>query len=219
MEDNQKNSSDEKKNGLRFNIKVLKRGNIKWIVFVTLISFVLSFALSLFSSSILDKESTELYTGVIIVLIIILISIIFDIIGTAVTAADETPFHAMASRRLFGAKQAMRLIRNADKVSNFCNDIVGDICGVVSGAASTYIIVTILAENYNIYSVYLGISITGMVASLTVGGKALGKTLAIRNSNYIIYKVAVVLRFTIGRIRFIKPKKKKKTNKGRVKDK
>ena len=219
MEDNRKNSSEEKKNGLKFNAKVLKRDNIKWIIFVTIISFVLSFLLSLSSSAILDKKNTGLYTGIFIVLIIILISIIFDIIGTAVTAADETPFHAMASRKLFGARQAMRLIRSADKVSNFCNDIVGDICGVVSGATSTYIIVSILAESYNIYSVYLGISITGMVASLTVGGKALGKTLAIKNSNYIIYKVAVVLTFTIGRKRLFKAKRAKKINKGREKDK
>ena len=68
-------------------------------------------------------------------------SIFFDIIGIAATAAEEVPFHSMASKKQDGAKWAIILIRNADRVSSFCNDIIGDICGVLSGAVSTYIII------------------------------------------------------------------------------
>lgn len=29
----------------------------------------------------------------------------------------------------------LNLKKNADKVSSFCNDVIGDICGIISGAA------------------------------------------------------------------------------------
>ena len=55
----------------------------------------------------------------------ILLGIVFDIIGVAVTAADERPFHSMAAHRTPGAREALGLIRKANKVSSFCNDVVG----------------------------------------------------------------------------------------------
>ena len=140
----------------------------------------------------------------IVVIIIILISIIFDIIGTAVTAADETPFHAMASRKLYGAKQAIKLIRNADKVSNFCNDVVGDICGVISGAASSYIIIEIVKTGLNRSNFNCRIISYRFCCIYDSRRKSNRKTIAIKNSNYIIYKVAVILQFLLGRFNFKK---------------
>lgn len=66
--------------------------------------------------------------------VIILIGVLFDIIGVSSAAATESPFHAQAATRKFGAKQAVRIVRNADRVSSFCNDVVGDISGILSGA-------------------------------------------------------------------------------------
>ena len=54
----------------------------------------------------------------IILLFIIFIGIIFDLIGMAVTAADEKPFHAKAAKKIPGAKQAIYLVR-ADRVAGF----------------------------------------------------------------------------------------------------
>jgi len=132
----------------------------------------------------------------------------FDIIGTAVTAADETPFHAMASRKLYAAKQSIKLIRNADKVSNVCNDVVGDICGIISGAAGAYIVFRVIGNKDVITMTEL--AVTGSITALTVGGKALGKTIAIRNSNYIIYKVSVIIKFINDKFSFIKRKGRSK---------
>ena len=61
---------------------------------------------------------------------------IFDIIGVAVTAAREEPFHAMAVDRVSGAQQAIRLVRHADKVATFTNDMIGDVAGTLSGAVA-----------------------------------------------------------------------------------
>lgn len=205
MEDNYKHPADERK--VRFRSSAAagsKRKNITWALTITIMSFFISAVLTAASSDIL-KEA-DILIAILVILIIISISILFDIIGVAVTAAEEAPFHSMASRKMYGAKQAIRLIRNADKVSNFCNDVVGDICGIISGAAGAYIIFRIIGSKETVSLEEL--AVTGMITALTVGGKALGKNIAIRNSNYIIYKVSVVIKFAAEKV-FIFRKKRK----------
>ena len=146
-------------------------------------------------------ERANSITAFFILLVIILIGIIFDIVGVAVTSAEEAPFHAMASKKYYGAKHSIKLIRNANRVSNFCNDVVGDICGIISGTASTLILVRIARGKSELAESLLGLVISGMVAALTVGGKAMGKTIAISNSNYIIYKLGVILQLFTDRKR------------------
>ena len=75
-----------------------------------------------------------LLLALLILALFIGLGILFDIIGVAVTAADPRPFHSMAAHKEKGAKEALKLLRNADRVSSVCNDVVGDICGIVSGA-------------------------------------------------------------------------------------
>jgi len=166
-----------------------------WIAMITVASFFLSGGLSLLSGNILEKATFIIDFGIIIAIIVV--NIVFDIIGIATTAADSTPFHAMASNKIYGAKMAIQLVKHAEKVSSFCNDIVGDICGVISGVAGAYLIIKLMGENIESQSTLLGITITGLIASLTVGGKALGKAIALSKSNYIVYKVAVVVNFIL----------------------
>jgi hypothetical protein len=210
VDDHYKHPANERKVKFRANIVGSKKENGKWVVFITLLAFLISAALSIVSSRLL--ENVHIVISFFLVLIIILIGIVFDIIGIAVTAADETPFHAMASRKFYGARQAIKLIRNANKVSSVCNDVVGDICGVISGAASSFIIVKIALSASELVAALASVGLTGMVASLTIGGKAIGKTIAIENSNYIVYKVGVILKFLIGRISYIKFKPGMKKN-------
>ena len=208
MDDHYKHPVNERKVKFKTNSVGSKKGNGKWVIIITLVSFLLSSVLSLGSSSLL--RDVNIFLAFLIVLLIVLIGIVFDVIGTAVTAADESPFHAMASRKMYGAKQSIKLIRNANKVSSFCNDVIGDICGVISGTASAFILVKISTSASPFISKLADLSLTGMVASLTIGGKAFGKTIAIKNSNYIVYKVGVILKFILGRINIIKTKKKRK---------
>ncbi len=205
MKEDPKNNINEKK--VKFRAKTLNsRGeNAKWVILITIASFFLSAGLSFLTSGINDLSTI---IALLIVFIIILVNIIFDSIGIAVTAADETPFHAMASRKLYGARQAIRLIRNANKVSSICNDVIGDIAGVISGTVSALIIVKISGSSNASDTTITGLSITGMVASLTVGGKAIGKIIAMHRSNYIVYKIAVLIKFITGGKR--KGKKKHK---------
>ena len=205
MDEGSKRSTEGKKFKFKQNGSSSKKKNLVWILLVTVISFFSSAVLSWAASDVL--KVVDIFTAFLVILIIILVNIVADTIGTAVTAADETPFHAMASRKLYGAKQSIKLIKNAHKVSNVCNDVIGDICGVISGAAGAYIIIRIIGNRSEIS--FAELIITGLIAALTVGGKALGKIIAIGESNYIVYNVGVVIQFLTGRFH----KKKKKGHK------
>jgi len=205
VDDSYKHPADEKKIKFRTNITGSKKENIKWIITITAVSFITSALLSFISSAILEDVNS--FIALCVVLLIILIGIIFDIIGVAVTAADEVPFHAMASKKYYGAKQAIKLIRNANKVSSFCNDVVGDICGVISGSASALIIVRLTQNKSPQDAVIASLIVSGTVAALTIGGKAIGKTFAMGYSSYIVYKVGVIAQFVTGRISFSKNSK------------
>ncbi len=206
MPDNHKHPVDERKIKFRSTSTVAgkKKSDVIWVITITLLSFIISAALTVASSNVLREA--EIITALFVIFIIILVNILFDIIGTAVTAAEETPFHAMASRKRFGAKQSIKLIRNADKVSNVCNDVVGDICGIISGAAGAYIIIRIIGQQEK-----AGIAelvMTGLITALTVGGKALGKTIALHNSNYIIYRVSFFISLITEKRQLFKKKRK-----------
>ncbi len=113
------------------------KGNFKWIIQIFIITFVLSISFSFISTNGVSKLS--IIPAVIILFAVIMVGILFDIIGVAVTVANEEEFHAKATKKAQGAKMALRLIKNAAKVANVCADVIGDICGVLSGAISTMI--------------------------------------------------------------------------------
>lgn len=169
----------------------IERKHILWGLFITFVSFTLSILILFASTSIFKAISPQF--AFIVVLVIILVGVIFDVIGMAVTAADETPFHSMASKKLRGAKQSIMLLRNSPRVSSFCNDVVGDICSVVSGAAGTAIVYRIFSQSDQVS--FIEVIAGAFIAALTVGGKGFAKNIGINNANYIVYKVGRVLSF------------------------
>ena len=80
--------------------------NWKWIITIVCITFIISFLLSIFANNIIPNLS--LVFGILITLLFIIIGIIFDIIGVAVTTADEAVFHSMNSRKVKGANVAVK---------------------------------------------------------------------------------------------------------------
>lgn len=164
----------------------------KWITQIIIIAFTISFCLSFISESTIPNLSLPF--GIILILLFILINIVFDVVGMAVTSADEKVFHSMNSRKVRGANIAVKMVKNAEKVSNFCCDVIGDICGVVSGAASASISV-IISNNLNINSFFTSLIVAAIVASLTIGGKAFGKSFAINKSNIIVYESSKALSY------------------------
>lgn len=197
-------------------MKQLFHSSIKWSSLIAVITFVLAAIFSIISTYILDGLSWAM--GMVIVLIIILIGIFFDMLGIASTSANETPFHAMASEKVPGAKHAILITRNADRFSNFCNDVVGDVSGIISGTASAIVIIELTISLNNggnsAFEYIVSVVFTSIVAALTVGGKAFGKSFAIKYSTDIIYQVGKLFyfledKFNIVIIRDNKKKRKK----------
>ena len=157
------------------------------------------FVVTIIVSSLISLISEEIMAGsgiilaFVILFLIILLGIIFDIIGVAVTSADEAPFHAMAARKVPGAKEAIRLLRKADKVSSICNDVIGDICGVVSGSAAASIAAQLLLTFEFSWERVVSLAMSAMVAGLTVGGKAIGKSFAVNSSTTIVHSVGKII--------------------------
>lgn len=164
---------------------------IRWVVTIFIVTIFISGTISLLSDMIMENSSMAV--AFLILLAIILIGIIFDIIGMAVASADEKPFHSMAARKVPGAQEAISLLRNAERVSSICNDVVGDICGVVSGSASATIAVQILREFDFSWPQVVSLAMSALAAGLTVGGKAIGKSFAVNSSTTIVHTVGKII--------------------------
>lgn len=157
-----------------------------WTLKVFILTFIMATLFS-FITNYLGKFNNVIL--ILCILIVILIGIIFDIIGTSVLSCDIDILHSKASQKLKGAKQAIKLVKNASQVSSFCNDVIGDICGIISGSLIAILVINLFTTNVSLFNV-LGAS---LLSSLTVGGKALGKKIAIKNSNDIVYVVGKLL--------------------------
>ena len=164
---------------------------IRWVVTVFFTTLVVSGLIGLVSDEVMASSSLPVAFG--ILLFIVLLGIVFDIIGMAVASADEKPFHSMAARKVPGAQEAIRLLRNAERVSSICNDVVGDICGVVSGSASATIAALILTHVDTAWPQGVSLVMSSLVAGLTVGGKAIGKTFAVSSCTQIVHMVGRIL--------------------------
>ena len=164
---------------------------IRWVVTIFFVTMLVSGLISLLSDQIMSVSGMTV--AFLILLFIILVGIIFDIIGVAVTSADEKPFHSMAARKVPGAQESIKLMRNAERVSSICNDVIGDICGVVSGSASATIAAQVLQSIDFSWPQLVTLLMSALVAGLTVGGKAIGKTVAINSCTKIVHSVGKFL--------------------------
>ena len=171
--------------------KEQQRRTRRWVISIFFATIAISAAISLVSDFVMGKSS--MIVAFFILLMIVFIGILFDIVGMAVATADEKPFHAMASRKVRGAKECIMLLRNAERVSSICNDVVGDICGVVSGSASATIAAQVLCNFELGFASLVPLILSSLVAALTVGGKAVGKGIAVRCCTDIVYHAGQVI--------------------------
>ena len=168
-----------------------KNKTIQWVVTIFFATIVISSVISFVSDRIMSGSTV--FVAFLILLFIVLLGIIFDIVGVAVTSAEEKPFHSMAAHKVPGAQEAIKLLRNAERVSSICNDVIGDICGVVSGAASATIAAQVLSNFDFSFPQLITLLMSALVAGLTVGGKAIGKTVAIRSCVKIVHTTGKVI--------------------------
>jgi Mg2+/Co2+ transporter CorB len=176
---------------------------VRVAAFTFLISFIIAY--------LLQFALAPLFM-VLILITVVFTGIIFDIIGTAVTAASETPFHAMGADKVRGSRQTVMLIRHADKVANFCNDVVGDISGTIGGAIIAGIVLVFTHHKMFLPRDIINAAAIALVAAVNVGGRALGKSYAIEKANHIVFQVGKLLSY----IKFIDFDPKKNRRRGKL---
>jgi len=166
------------------------KDNKKWIYTVFILAFVLSIIFGGISSILADKLNTIFLF--IIILLVISIGIIFDMIGVAVLTCKEANLHAKASKKIKGSKEAINLIKNATRVSSVCNDVIGDICGIVSGTLGAVLTIEI-ASRLNVNNTFTSVMITAIISALTVGFKAVFKSVATKNADKIVLTAGKII--------------------------
>ena len=164
----------------------MKKDN--WIYKVFLMTFFLSLAFSFVSNVISSRAN--IFVMILITLLVIAIGIIFDMIGTASLTSNEATFHAKSSKKIKGSKEALSIIKNSVKVASLCNDVIGDICGIVSGGMGAMVAISLSSIIGN--TVLSSILVSSIISSLTVGGKAIFKTVAIKKCDDIVFLVGKI---------------------------
>ncbi len=168
-----------------------KQGALLAALKIFIITLIVSAGVSVVAN--LFLEDMGLIPAIVVVIVLILLGITFDIIGVAFTSCDEKPFIAMSAKKMPKATRALKLIKKADVVANVCNDVIGDICGIVSGAGGTAIVVKILSGSPELPEIVLTTAISALTAACTVAGKMYGKSYAIKNNIKIVETVGSVL--------------------------
>ena len=178
----------------------------KWPLIVLGISFILSFAFGLVSE--ISLSHTGLIVAIVVIIVFAVLSVIGDMIGVAVTAAKLEPFRAMASRKVRGANEAIILVKNADRVTSVFADILGDICGILAGAAGASISIMLIRESMaNIVGVVIASLVSAVIAAVIIFGKAAFKKYSIVHCEKIVLICGKVM--SIFRKQNTNPKKKK----------
>lgn len=164
--------------------------DFKWILVVTILAFVISVIMTFFST--ITLENVNLLVAILITFLFIILGIVFDIIGVAVTSGDEVAFHSMSARKVKGGKIGVKLMKNTDKVASICCDVVGDVCGIISGTSGV-VIVSLIIKLTDVNELLVSLLVTGLISALTIGGKALGKGFAVNKSKDIVTVVSKIL--------------------------
>lgn len=180
-------------------VKVKKKQNAfrkhyKWFIFIPLFSFVIAFVFGLASEALLGTN-TSIILCVAIIVVLIIIAFVGDIFAVAGAYAEIENFNAMASRRIKGAKAAIKLVKNSDRVSSILSDIIGDVCGIVSGAMGVALSLIIINEgDYSFFwQAFIIAIINAGIAAIAITAKSVAKKIAIKNSTAIVMFFGKVL--------------------------
>lgn len=163
---------------------------LSWGLIVLFLSFVLSVLFSLLTE--IAVNDSPIYVCIAVLVVLLVLNIGCDIIANAVVSCSAEGFNAMASRKIRGAKRAVTFCRNAEKIGSIFSDVIGDICGIVSGSAGA-VLAGYFIVNDSIQGMAISIMISAVISALTVGGKAFGKPFSIKYNSKIAFGFA---RFT-----------------------
>ena len=161
---------------------------LSWGLGVLFLSFALTVLFSFLTE--ISIKGSPVYICVIVLVVLLVLNIGCDMLANAIITCNPDVFHAMASNKIKGAKRSVTFCKNATKLGSVFADIIGDICGIVSGAASTALVVYIAMEGGSTIELIASIGVSAVIAALTVGGKAIFKHFAIKYNRQIVFAFA-----------------------------
>ena len=160
---------------------------LAWGLEVLLLSFALTVLFCFLT--VISVKNSPAYICVIVLIVLLIVNISCDVLANAIISCNPEAFHAMAAKKIKGAKRSVFFCRNATKLSSIFADVIGDICGIVSGAAGTALIVH-FAMTGSVYEIVVSIGVSAVIGALTVGGKAIFKHFAIKYNKRIVFGFA-----------------------------
>ena len=193
MKNTVKSSMDvnERKDRISSEVKVKRRlsESSVWTIKITLITLCLAFFVSF--ATYLTSNKSNFIISVLTLALLIVVAIAFDSVGVAVTSCNLAPLLALSAKKVKGAAIAVKLVKNAEKVSNICNDVVGDMAGIISGTCAATVAIQLFSGDGNLN--LFNILISSVVSAVTVGGKAFFKSVAINNSKEMVLFVGRII--------------------------
>ncbi len=113
-------------------------------------------------------------------------------IAVAFTTINEDKLLPYKDKK--GYNMALSLCRNADKVSSFGGDVVGDICGILSGAGGVSLVLNMHLEGEQV-NLLVTCLVSSLIAGITIFCKAIMKSYSIENCAKIAIKTGSYLEF------------------------
>ncbi len=166
----------------------MKKRNLRWAFKTLILSISLSIVFSVVSQSLFPKLS--IFLSLFVIAFFIIVSVVFDMISVAVTSIDENAIKKYEKEK--GYNTALKLCQIKERVSSFCGDVVGDICGILSGAGGVSLVVNMNLTDPNVYFIVTCV-ISSLIAGLTIFGKAMMKGYSVENCDIVVMKTGRIL--------------------------
>ncbi len=184
----------------------MKQNSVRWALKTLILSICLSIVFSVISQSLFPHLSVIL--SIFIIVFFVALSTIFDMVGVAVTSAKLQSLKQYENHKAYST--ALKLCENTEKISSFCGDVVGDICGILSGAGGISLVLSMHITEPNIYFIVTCL-ISSVIAGLTIFSKAIFKSYAVSNAEKVVISTANIINFSPKSFFKNRKSKKKKT--------
>lgn len=188
MDKDDSTNKTDKQNKKKNNKKKKIPAWLSWGLSVFFLSFALTVLFSFLTE--ISIKGSPVYVCVIALIVLLVLNIGCDVLANAIMTCNPDAFYAMASNKIKGAKRAVTLCRNATRLGSIFADVIGDICGIVSGAAGTALVVHIAVSGSTTAELIASIGVSAVIGALTVGGKAIFKHFAVKFNKQIVFGFA-----------------------------
>lgn len=169
------------------------KNSARWAFKALILSVSFSILFGMFSQSLFPK--LPWFLSVLIIFFFIFIAVLFDMIGVSFTTLSKNDLNGLFGQNKDFFNTLSRLYENKDKISSFCGDIVGDICGILSGAGGVSLVFNMNIQDANVKFITTCI-VSSIIAGLTIFGKAIMKGYAVQNCKKVTYVTAKTI-FTL----------------------